>query len=195
MGASDHLAGRACSPAIFRAIEFSAKAHLAQLRKGTDIPYITHPFAVGLILAKANCTEDVIIAGILHDTIEDTGVALSEIRELFGDAVAEIVAGCTEPDKSLPWETRKQHTLDALKSASLGVKFVTCADKLHNLCAMLEEYRQMGDGMWKRFSRGQEKQRWYFAGLLVSLGSGPFGAQPLYQELSRAFAELFGRSE
>ena len=92
------------------AIEVAAKAHQRQVRKETDIPYITHPLSVGIILAKAGCCDDVIIAGILHDTVEDTSITLDYIRETFGAKVASIAEGCSEPDKSLAWEDRKRHT-------------------------------------------------------------------------------------
>jgi hypothetical protein len=182
------------SPSVNKALEFSAKAHLAQMRKGTDIPYVTHPFAVGMILANAGCEEEVIISGILHDTVEDTDVALDDIRTLFGEEVAGIVAGCSEPDKDASWEDRKQHTLDELKDAPLAVKFVTCADKLHNVSSMIEEHKRLGDEVWKRFKRGKEDQGWYFRGLLNSLGEGEFRWHPLYREFKRAVEDLFGQS-
>ncbi len=89
------------------AVEVAVKAHQKQSRKGTDTPYITHPLAVGIILAKAGCSDDVIIAGILHDTVEDTPITLDYIGDTFGNKVAGIVKGASEPDKSLPWEERK----------------------------------------------------------------------------------------
>ena len=73
-----------CLPRINQALEFAAQAHLKQIRKGTDIPYITHPYAVGMILARSGCPESVVIAGILHDTVEDTDVTLESIRCAFG---------------------------------------------------------------------------------------------------------------
>jgi len=182
----------ASSIQINRAIEFSAKAHLAQVRKGTDIPYITHPFAVGMILANAGCEEEVIIAGMLHDTVEDTDVTLDDIRAQFGEEVAAIVDGCSEPDKGASWEVRKQHTLDELKKAPLAVQFVTCADKLHNVSSMIEEHKRLGDEVWKKFKRGKDDQGWYFRGLLNRLGEGEFCWHPLYREFKRSVEELFG---
>lgn len=82
------------------AIEFAAKAHGEQKRKGTDIPYISHPFAVGMILQQAKCEEDVVMAGILHDTLEDTETTEDDIRSLFGEKVLALVIGASEPDKS-----------------------------------------------------------------------------------------------
>jgi len=80
-------------PLINLAIEIAEKAHQNQVRKGTDIPYITHPLAVGIILSKAGCSDEVIIAGILHDTVEDTPVTLDYIRDTFGKKVFELVKG------------------------------------------------------------------------------------------------------
>ena len=102
---------------IEEAIEIAAEAHQGQYRKGTNTPYITHPYAVGLILMEAGCPEAVIIAGILHDTVEDTDLTLEFIRERFGDAIANIVDGCSE-DKALRWRARKTERIEALRSAS-----------------------------------------------------------------------------
>ena len=87
------------------AIEVAARAHRDQLRKGTDVPYITHPYGVGLMLARAGYDEEVIAAGILHDTVEDTDVTPEQVRETFGARVADIVRGRSEQDKDLPWES------------------------------------------------------------------------------------------
>ena len=130
---------------VDQAIVFATQAHAHKLRKGTDIPYITHPFAVAMILARGGFGEDTIIAGLLHDTVEDAGVSLEELRQRFGDAVANIVAGCSEPDKSLPWEERKRHTLEALRTAPLAVRAVTCADKLHNLRSLRADHAALGE--------------------------------------------------
>lgn len=113
------------------AVEFAVWAHGGRTRKGKDVPYITHPLAVALSLARAGCAEDVVIAGLLHDVVEDTSVTLEEVRERFGAGVAGIVAACTE-DKRLPWEDRKARMLETLTHAPLAVKLVACADKLHN---------------------------------------------------------------
>lgn len=184
-----------CSPRVNKALEYSAKAHIAQKRKGTDIPYISHPYAIGMILSNAGCSEDVIIAGILHDTVEDTEVTLEDITANFGDKVAAIVAGCSEPDKDLSWEERKQHTLDELKNASLEIHYVACADKLHNISTMIEEHKSIGDAVWQRFKRGKEQQSWYFHGLLNSLSEGGLYGTPLYREFKRAVETIFGRHE
>jgi (p)ppGpp synthase/HD superfamily hydrolase len=118
---------------IQKAINFAAKAHKNQFRKSTDIPYITHPFAVGMLLQEAKCTDAVVAAGILHDTIEDTSTTYEELTEHFGVQIANLVRAASEHDKALPWGLRKQHTIDMLKDANLEEIQVITADKLHNL--------------------------------------------------------------
>jgi (p)ppGpp synthase/HD superfamily hydrolase len=106
---------------IDEAIEFASLAHKSQFRKGTDIPYISHPFGVAMLLQQAKCEEEVILAGLLHDTLEDTDTTEEDIRSRFGPTVLELVIAASEPDKSASWEERKQHTLEFLKHAKLEV--------------------------------------------------------------------------
>ncbi len=179
------------------AIEFAAKAHRNQVRKGADIPYIVHPYAVGLLLLGAGCSEEVVVAGILHDTVEDTPITLEEIRKNFGEKVASIVEGCSEPDKSLPWEARKRHTIEFLRTAPLEVRMVACADKLHNLRTIAAEYQKIGDAVWKRFNRGRKEQEWYYRALVESL-CHPFDAPEkasLFQQLRNEVENVFGITE
>lgn len=176
-----------------KAIEVAAKAHLGQLRKGTKVPYITHPFSVGMILARAGCRDEVIAAGILHDTVEDTSITLSHIREQFGDAVAEIVKGASEPDRSLSWEKRKKHTINFLETAPLDVRLVTCADKLHNIRTIALAYREVGDKVWDRFRRGKKEQEWYYRSLVEVLCDRPdtIEYEPLFNQLKEEVEVLF----
>ncbi len=182
---------------IDRAIELAVKAHEEQKRKGTETAYIIHPFSVGVTLAKAGCSEEVITAGILHDVVEDARVTLSRIVEEFGEKVASIVEQCTEPDKRLSWEKRKGHTLESLKEAGLEVKFVACADKLHNIRTIVRDYRVVGDKVWRRFRRGREDQKWYYESLaeLLQIKSAPPAYQRLHKEFKSNVRELFGRIE
>ncbi len=182
---------------INTAIQVALEAHKKQLRKGTKIPYITHPLSVGIILAKAGFSDDVIAAGILHDTVEDTPVTLNDLREKFGEEVAEIVDRVSEPDKSLSWEERKQHALDSLNETSEAVRFVTLADKLDNIRAIAGDYKTEGDGIWKRFKRGRESQKWYYRCLLNALHDGPFddAYSFLYNQLAQTVTEVFGEDD
>lgn len=153
---------------IEEAIEVAAQAHNGQFRKGTQTPYISHPYAVGLILMNEGCSEEVVIAGILHDTVEDTDLTLECIKKSFGQSIAEIVDGCSE-NKSLRWRERKTDRIEALKTASTEVCLVTCADKLHNLRTVISEYDSIGDAVWERFHGGIEAQAWYYRSVLESL--------------------------
>ena len=150
---------------ILEAIEFAVRAHMKQLRKGTDIPYVIHPIGVGRILIENNCPEECVIAGILHDTLEDTDVTSEDLAKIFGEEVADIVCGASEPDKDDTWENRKKHTIEYLKTAPDKIKMVSCADKLHNLRSIIEDYSQEGENLWKRFRRGKEGQLWYYESL------------------------------
>ena len=110
---------------IFKAIGFAVKAHSGQYRKGTKLPYIVHPLGVAKILIEYGCPEQLIVAGILHDAVEDTHVSLHEIKHLFGWDVADLVEAASEPDKSDTWENRKKHTIGMLQSLSLQTNWIT----------------------------------------------------------------------
>ncbi|WP_342429682.1 HD domain-containing protein [Neobacillus sp. FSL H8-0543] len=175
---------------VEKALQFASKAHKDQCRKNTDIPYISHPVAVGMILMKSGYTDELIAAGVLHDTVEDTDVTMEDIQREFGTKIAEIVAGCSEPDKSLSWEERKEHTIEFLKTASEDIRAVACADKLHNIRSIINDYEVLGDKVWERFNAGKEKQRWYYTNIVKSLGSQ--SNFPLEAELQKEVDRLFG---
>ncbi len=181
---------------LFKAIEFAAKAHHGQFRKQTRIPYIIHPLGVAQLLIEAGCGEEVVVAGLLHDTVEDTPATLADIEHEFGRAVADLVAGATEPDKRNPWEMRKQHTLDALKTASPELLQLICADKLHNLRSIRQDIAKAGeDAVWSRFSRPRERQRWFFEAILTILQQRVEDAagKELLAEFEREVATVFGQ--
>ncbi|MCH6269109.1 HD domain-containing protein [Bacillus sp. FJAT-50051] len=140
---------------------------------------------------KAGYRDEVVAAGILHDTDEDTDYKLKDIKHDFGEEIAEIVAGCSEPDKSLSWEDRKEHTIEFLKNASSDIRAVACADKLHNIRSIIKDYEQDGDEVWQRFNRGKEQQEWYYTNLVESLRHQ--GAFSLVEELEKEVIRLFKR--
>ena len=154
-----------------QAIEFAAIAHRDQQRKSTDIPYITHPFAVAMLLQQDQAPENVVIAGLLHDVIEDTRYTLEDIGQQFGSKVMDIVRECSEPDKSRPWEERKREFIDQLQTASFEAQWVTCADKYHNLFTINRELGKKGMPVWERFKRGYPDQKWYYQAIEDILSS------------------------
>lgn len=179
---------------IDQAREFATEAHKGQKRKGTNIDYIVHPLAVSKILQEAGCEEDVVAAALLHDCEEDCEhISLEDIAKKFGYRVAGIVEGCSEPDKSLSWTGRKEHTIEYMKTAPIEVKLVVCADKLHNVSTMLDDYRKVGESLWSRFNEGPDKQRWYYSSIVESLGANGFNAHPLHQALADKVEKLFVR--
>jgi (p)ppGpp synthase/HD superfamily hydrolase len=150
---------------IFKAIEFATKAHTGQYRKGTMIPYILHPLGVSKILIEYGCPEHIVIAGILHDTIEDTPVTVEEIKMIFGWNVADLVVTASEPDKSDTWENRKKHTLGMLKILPEDAVILALADKLDNIRAIREDLKRDGEDVWRRFKRPRDRQKWYYESL------------------------------
>lgn len=171
------------------AIEFAAKAHEGQFRKGTEIPYIVHPFETAMILLSESCTLEVVIAGLLHDTVEDCGVTLEEIETRFGEEVAELVCSCSE-DKSKSWKARKSHTIKWLESETDEDKLLlACADKLSNIRSIRKDYNALGEDVWMRFNKGREEQQWYYNGLLDAFK--PLHDYDMFWEFSNHYSYIF----
>jgi (p)ppGpp synthase/HD superfamily hydrolase len=178
---------------IEAALIFAARAHANQKRKSTDVPYIVHPVGVMLVLMECGESDpELLTAALLHDTIEDTGVTLPQLREQFGARVAEIVEGCSEPDKSDTWENRKQHTVHYLKTAPRAIQLVAAADKLHNLRSMVRDHAELGDALWARFKRGRTETAWYYRAVAASLQAGELRQHPLILKLNEAVTKFFG---
>jgi len=177
---------------IEQACDLASKAHNGQLRKGTDIPYITHPMAVGIILAETGATTDAVIAGILHDVVEDAGITLDELENTFGSRVRFIVEACSEPDKSLPWKERKKHTLETLQEIDRDVWLTSLADKLNNIRSMLRDYETSGEELWNRFNQGKKEQEWYYRGLVEAFKQNIKYRPCMIIEFKNLVNQLFG---
>jgi (p)ppGpp synthase/HD superfamily hydrolase len=179
---------------VSEAVMFATHAHLGQPKKGTRAPYIWHPLSVGKLLHDVDAPLELVVAGILHDTVEDTAVTLEEIENRFGHRVAELVKGCSESDKSSSWEERKMHTIKSLRAAPDEVKIVSAADKLDNLRTINTDLRKVGDRVWKRFRRGRDKQETYYRSVLASLKSGgdEISIHPLVCALEAEIESVFG---
>lgn len=174
---------------IHKAIVYAAIAHENQKRKGKAVPYIVHPFEVCQILTAANASQEVICAGLLHDTLEDTETTYENLVFEFGETIAKIVAESSE-DKSLPWEERKQNTLEHVKSTlSMEALLVCCADKLSNLRSLKFDYDEIGDTVWASFKRGRDQQKWYYTALRDGLSM--LSDYEMYEEMSLLTDELF----
>lgn len=146
---------------IHKAIIFATKAHEGQLRKGTDVPYIVHPMEVMQILTDNKCPESVIIAGLLHDTLEDSSTTAEEIIDNFGQSIYDLVKNESE-DKSKTWQERKQATIDYLENATEEEQLICCADKLSNIKSIYADKLAIGDGVFDRFNAPKDQIKWYY---------------------------------
>lgn len=153
-------------PRFLRAFAFAAKKHSGQTRKASTIPYIAHLMGVASLVLEAGGDEDLAIAALLHDVVEDCGGApmLREVRRRFGSRVAKIVDGCTDADTvpKPPWLERKQKYIARLKKEDAETHLVSAADKLNNVRSILSDYRALGESVWSRFHGGREGTLWYY---------------------------------
>jgi len=177
---------------IHDAIIFATLKHRNQKRKGTDIPYIVHPMEVMQILSSENLPQEIIIAGILHDTLEDTDARPEEIESLFGKEVLDIVLTESE-DKSKSWRERKGHTIEALKNDSLATRLVCCADKLSNIKSMYADYKAIGEKLWERFNASKEDIKWYYESIVDALSN--LDQYKMYDDLRKTVAAVFAGQE
>jgi (p)ppGpp synthase/HD superfamily hydrolase len=155
-----------------RALSFASALHQTQLRKTTEIPYISHLLGVCAIVLDNGGNETEAIAALLHDAAEDQGgmPTLLRIQREFGDEVAEIVRACSDalledPESKPPWRERKQTYIDRLRDEP-SVLLVSAADKLDNLRSIDRDFRMLGDGLWERFRGGKNGTLWYYGEML-----------------------------
>jgi (p)ppGpp synthase/HD superfamily hydrolase len=152
-----------------RAFRYAAEKHAGQTRKQSAVPYLSHLMAVTSLVLEAGGDEDMAIAALLHDVVEDCGgmPRLREVHRMFGMRVAKIVEGCTDSfsDPKLEWIVRKGEYLQRLKHEDAETRLVSASDKLHNVRTVLADYRQDGESIWKRFSGGREGTLWYYRAL------------------------------
>ena len=158
-----------------RAIVFAVRAHAGTERRGKGFPYIVHPMEALEIVATMTRNQELLAAAVLHDTVEDTGVTIEQIRTGFGDLIASLVAsesdtmpeGVSEEDS---WHARKQDAIERLKRASLDAKIVALGDKLSNMRAIARDYAQQGDALWDLFhAKDPKDHEWHYRGLAASL--------------------------
>ena len=182
-----------------KAVEYARRLH-TEFRKGTDIPYVAHLLGVASIVmgeagGRVPVTEDMVIAALLHDTVEDHGgpPRLHDVKEKFGENVARMVEGLSDTlaedhDKKENWEERKTAYIERLSVEEDDVLLISAADKLYNAKAMLEDFREIGNAVWSRFHRGSEQQLGYFHKLLEVFLSHP--RNRIVNEFERVVNEL-----
>ncbi len=191
------------SDRINHAFAYAAKHHDQQVRKGTRLPYLTHPANVAVILTRYGCDDDAVVAGILHDVVGDclrdgwTRETLDErIGTKFGNRMLEMLLSVTErrtddDGVELSADDRKDDYLARLALASDDARWVCAADKLHNANSILSDLRRTAfpETVWGRFAAGRDGTVRQYARVSERLREIGFNA-PIVDELAHAAAEL-----
>lgn len=171
------------------ALDFAALRHADHVRKGTEIPYVAHLLGVASIALEYGANEDEAMAALLHDAVEDQKATLEEIRDRFGAAVADIVAGCSDTDvvPKPEWRARKEAYVAHIRTASPSIQLVSASDKLQNARAILRDYRNVGEALWGRFNGGRDGTLWYYRALVNAFRNV---GSLIVDELDRVVSEL-----
>lgn len=178
---------------LHEAIMFATTRHAGQKRKGTTIDYICHPMEVAQILTVMHPEDDdLIIAGILHDVVEDGRATMDEVLQRFGPRVANLVGAHTHT-KEGTWVERKRKAVEEIAAADLDVKQLVLADKLSNLRSMYADYQEIGEELWSRFNAGKSQQIRYYNDVLDAMEELQYdeNARAAYWEATELFKELF----
>ena len=183
------------SDRLIEALAVAARLHARQQRKGSGVPYLSHLLGTCSIALEYGADEDEAIGALLHDAAEDGGgeATLAEIRARFGDAVGDIVLGCSDslvedPEDKLPWRDRKENYLAHLENATASVCLVSAADKLHNVRSIIRDYHMHGDDIWARFQGQRDGTLWYYETVAHALVRRYHS--PLTRDLQHAVDEL-----
>lgn len=194
MRLSDTVSGMTTySPRVERAIKLAAWLHRDQVRKGRiSYPYITHLMSLAMMLRDYTDDEDVIIAALLHDALEDTPFTEGELETEFGARIADIVRGVSEwtgdPAARPPFEERRRRYIAQLHAAPHESLLVSLADKIHNLRSMVEEYDGRPDEFLRDF--GTIETRVHFYEEISALLHERLQDHPLLASLDDALTEF-----
>jgi (p)ppGpp synthase/HD superfamily hydrolase len=181
------------------ALLFAAQVHREQDRKKSGIPYISHLLGVTSIVLDYGGDEDMAIAALLHDAVEDHGgrPMLKMIAQIFGARVAKMVDGCTDsyvedPKKKENWERRKVRYLHRVRHEDADTRFVSAADKLYNARTVLRDLRNDGDAAFEKFSAPKAKTLWYYRSLVreYRVPGVTHRLKPLIDDLDRVVTEV-----
>jgi (p)ppGpp synthase/HD superfamily hydrolase len=159
-----------------RALLYATHVHGGQVRKGSSTPYVAHLLAVAATVLEYGGDEDLAIAALLHDSVEDQGgkARLEDVRNRFGERVARIVEACSDSladtakgERKAHWQERKEAYIAHLRTADEDILRVSLADKVHNARAILRDLRKpdIGEKIWVRFSQPRERTLWYYRSL------------------------------
>lgn len=180
------------TPQIEKAIKKASVLHRNQVRKKDGTPYISHLFSVAWILSNYTDDEDIIVAGILHDTIEDTDYKVEELENDFGSKIKTIVLGVTEDANIKDWLERKKDYLETMERDGFESLMVCAADKLHNLMSVDFNFNIYGKGIWSQISGAPSPEIyfWYHGESLKILKEKL--KNPIVDELEKQYTETHG---
>jgi (p)ppGpp synthase/HD superfamily hydrolase len=153
---------------LLDALSFAVERHgnVSQARKGTAFPYVLHPLRVAEILRRHGYEDELIAAGMLHDTIEDAEVTAAELTKRFGERVARLVQAVSEADRGASWRERKAATIAKVAKDDDDVLAVLASDKLDNIRSIRDSLAERGeDGTWALFKVGRDQHEWYYRSL------------------------------
>jgi len=180
-----------------RTLLYATHVHGGQVRKGTNTPYVAHLLAAAATVLEYGGDEDLAIAALLHDSVEDQGgkARLDDVRNRFGEGVARIVEACSDSladtgkgERKASWRQRKEAYLADLQNANKDILRVSLADKVHNARAILRDLRKpdIGEEVWARFSVSKKQTLWYYHNLADRF------CERLSNQLSNELREIVG---
>lgn len=180
-----------------RAIIFAVKAHAGTERRGKGFPYIVHPMEAMEIVSTMTADQELLAAAALHDTVEDTGVTVEQLREEFGDRIAELVAsesdtideGVSEEES---WRLRKEAGIRRLSRATRDEKIVALGDKLSNMRAIARDYAEQGEAFWNIFHAKDPKEHaWRYRALADAMRE--LEGTAAFSEFESLIEKVFGK--
>jgi (p)ppGpp synthase/HD superfamily hydrolase len=182
---------------IQKAINVAAQKHRNKRRKADGLPYITHLVGVAWLLSDCSSDEAVVVAGFLHDVLEDVkGYDIKDLRRDFGDRVAGLVKAVSEDkdpnvetDERATWEGRKKKYLEHLRTAPAEAVLISAADKVHNLRSLKAVHEKDGDSIWTRFNASPERVLW-FNSQVLEIANERLGSNQLVGLLRSALDDL-----
>ncbi len=182
---------------LSEAICFATKAFDGMERKVDRHPAILHSLEAATITQTLTDEKEAVTAAVLHDTVEDAGVKIGEIMELFGDRVAELVLSETENKRvkqspSDTWRERKEESIAVLKQTEdRGVKALYLGDKLSNLRSLNRSFEIYGNELWQNFNqKDPAEHKWYYTEIGKALSV--FSGTPAYKEYISLINKIFG---
>ena len=184
------------TPTVDRALAVAARCHAGQTRKDNPTPYIAHPVAVAMIVSDFTEDQDVVVAALLHDVLEDVPPSVYSAADMtaeFGERVTEMVRGVSEEktagEETPPWRVRKEGYLAQLAEDSQECLLISAADKIHNLRSMVAAHGKLGADMWGIFNAGPDEKLWFY-GAIADTVAERLGDCAASRELRRAVDDV-----